>query len=141
MSKALATFCLGHYIDRWEAARLVRPVKAFLKDCSSPRLGLLEITRIALGNVFPGSRPQGGRCPVEKKLEEYNGVTFPDLLLHIHQVDTYAGEDTELSQVVDRAFCQIKTFTDGGANRKTYVDEQRLAMGRPAYKCQPAQQL
>jgi len=42
------------------------------------------------------------------------------------QIDTYAGEDTDMKTVLDRAFCQIKTFVEYGANRKTKVDLKRL---------------
>ncbi|XP_059087618.1 grainyhead-like protein 1 homolog [Tigriopus californicus] len=43
--------------------------------------------------------------------------------LHI-QVDTYDGEKP--NGLVDRAFCQIKTFCDKGAERKTREEERRM---------------
>jgi len=107
-------------------------------------VGVLEVKENALNAIKVRWHPQTGVAKIRMcvrclSTDFTNQKGVKGIPLNI-QVDTYAGEDTELSQVVDRAFCQIKTFTDGGANRKTYVDEQRLAMGRPGYKCQPAQQ-
>ena len=58
--------------------------------------------------------------------------------LHI-QIDTYAMEDKNREVVLDRAFCQIKTFCDKGAERKQREEERRLQRQPPTYACQPTQ--